>query len=164
MAEDDAEQPTRHPQFYFKNSTHVFQAGTKLYKLHAELLARRIYLFEGMLSEDIGDDNAEMARPKLRIGVGEGISDEKPIVMDMGMATCDEFDALLDHIYDSENNKQYSLMYLVAVLKLSHQWGCSSGEDFSMRRLKDIEMSVPAALRLRLARVHGIHDWLKPAF
>ena len=32
-----------------------------------------------------------------------------------------------------------------------------------MRRLKDIERKVPAALRLRLARVHSIHDWVKPA-
>ncbi|KAI1783292.1 hypothetical protein LXA43DRAFT_903849 [Ganoderma leucocontextum] len=63
----------------------------------------------------------------------------------------------------SEKNTPYSLTYLIAILKLSHQWGCPSGEDFALRRLKAIEISVPAALRLRLARVHDIPDWLKPA-
>ena len=63
----------------------------------------------------------------------------------------------------SEKSIEYSLSYLVAVLKLSHQWGCPSGEEFSLRRLKTMEQSVPPALRLRLARVHDIKDWVKPA-
>ena len=63
----------------------------------------------------------------------------------------------------SEKSTQYTLAYLVAVLKLSRQWGCTSGEDFALRRLMAIEPSVPSALRLRLARVYQIENWLKPA-
>ncbi|PIL32597.1 hypothetical protein GSI_05300 [Ganoderma sinense ZZ0214-1] len=171
MAEKEEEAPTilttitKHEDFYFINGTHIFQAGMKLYRLHAELLATRIGIFDVVPLSDREDGSGDDKQPrkKLQIGAGDGLSDERPIIMDMNMVTSEEFNALLDHIYHGERAIDYSLTYLVAVLKLSQQWDCPSGETFALRRLKKIERSVPAALRLRLARVYRIEDWLKPA-
>lgn len=66
-------------------------------------------------------------------------------------------------ILHSEHDQPYSLSYLVAVMKLSLQWGCSSGRDFAMRRLHTMEDSIPPALRLRLARLYNISSWITPA-
>ena len=49
-----------------------------------------------MLTDDI-QGNAQ--GNGLRIGVGDGVSDDKPIVMDGHMTTAEEFNSLLDHIY-----------------------------------------------------------------
>ncbi len=50
-----------------------------------------------MLCDDLEDNQPRLAP---RIGVGDGVSDEKPIGMDGHMATSNEFDALLDLIYN----------------------------------------------------------------
>ena len=70
-----------------------------LYKLHADILATRIVLFEGMpLPNEDGSVNDIQLGKKHLIGVGDGVSDENPIVMDMHMATSDELNSLLDLI------------------------------------------------------------------
>ncbi|OBZ77043.1 hypothetical protein A0H81_03756 [Grifola frondosa] len=97
----------------------------------------------------------------------DGMIDESPIVPPQVMRR--EFEHLLDFTYGDETlvrwqSPPYPLDFLIAILKLTSQWDMAKGREFAVYHLKQVETDMPPALRLKLARVYDLDDWLLPAF
>lgn len=57
----------------------------------------------------------------------------------------------------------YPLDYLLTVLKLSSQWDLPSGWCWALYHLQQMQHGIRPAFQLRLAHLHKIHEWIRPA-
>lgn len=57
----------------------------------------------------------------------------------------------------------YRLEYLIAVLKLSSQWGMEGGRSWAIGHITELGYRCDPALRLRLARQYNVDEWVMPA-
>ncbi|KAI1791267.1 hypothetical protein LXA43DRAFT_1141435 [Ganoderma leucocontextum] len=150
--------PERSDKYYFEDGTRIFLVENTLYKLHLGLLCARFDVFNAMFAP-------AGTIPTLQIGLkGEGTSDNAPIVVEHPWAARkEEFDYLMEHTYIGEAENP-SLDNLLAVKKLSAQWGSAAGQNWALGHLRKMEKKIPVCLRLRIGRAYEMEDWIELCF
>ena len=63
------------------------------------------------------------------------------------------------HLYKRQSADP-SLAKIIAVKKLSAQWGSTAGQDWALSCLRTMEKTIPVCLRLRIGRAYKMEDWI----
>jgi len=143
--------PTRHPKYYLQEAPTTFLVENQLFRVHRTFLERESDFFKALFS---------LPLPTCR--TVEGTGDNNPIPLPG--VTVEEFEALLDSLYQRNRGTQCSREHWIHLLSISSRYDFDNIRALAIREISSFNPPLDPILLADLAVRHDVDGWLERAY